>query len=1074
MGRGRRSAKGTRLGHRPGGELGSGVLGALGLELLEPRLQLSGSGLWQHLPAEMAGAEQTATLRAVAFELYDLKESAWQEFAAGVPHESTAGGKSVVLEVPNPDNVLQRFEVVETAVMHPELAAKFPEIRTYRGQGIDDPTSTIQFDATPWGFHAQVLATGGTWYIDPYFHLQTDVYASYYRTDFRIDPQVQDLELDSCFDCGCDDGHGDGLNAAPHSVADPMGPVLSFGEDGGGAADSVEQQLRTYQLAVAATGEYTAFFGGTVAGGMAAIVTAVNRVTGIYETELSVRMQLVPNNDLLVYTNSATDPYSNNSGGTMLGQNQSNIDAVIGNANYDVGHVFSTGGGGVAFLGVVGETGFKARGVTGLPNPVGDVFYVDYVAHEMGHQFGGNHTFNGDSGSCSGSNRNGATAYEPGSGTTIMAYAGICGNDNLQLNSDPYFHHESIREIRNYVTTGTGNSSATITNTGNEIPTVLAGADYVIPANTPFELTASGADLGGGSLTYSWEERDLGPQRDLSAADNGSSPLFRVWNPTSNPTRVFPRLSDLLNNTINIGEKLPSTNRTMTFRVTARDNFAGGGGTASDDMTVTSVTTGAAFAVTLWNSPANLTGGSSQTVTWNVAGTTAAPINAANVDLLWSIDGGLTFPYLLASAVPNDGSHAIAVPNIPTTQGRLKVRGSGNIFFDVNNANVAVARGNVLVAGQIANLTDAWQTITLAQWFADPIVNLGPVNFAAGDPGVVRIRNVTGNSFEVQFAEWDYLDGVHPAESVSYLVVDRGVTTLSDGKVLLADRVDVDQDFSAVPFAAAFSGTPVVLATVASAHGEETVAARLRDVADVGFSLAIQEEEANDGVHVPETVHYLAALPGSGNSSGLNYEVGLISRVTNKAFPNRLTQTFVAVPRVLAAMQTFNYADTSSVQLRRLNAKQITPFIEEEQSADSERAHGGEVVGFFAFRLNTALTESAGTKFDPSAERFFQSDPWSHDVETTSHERSIAGRPAPAMMPVYPDALSTRPERDDVARPASVWSHYRSFSSEAVQPRRPGDAPASENRESSVGSVNEKRSKTTFDLESQYGNGISR
>ena len=281
----------------------------------------------------------------------------------------------------------------------------------------------------------------------------------------------------------------------------------------GATAARAGTELRTYRLANAATGEYTAFHGGTVPLGQAAIVTAVNRVTGIYEVELAVRMILVANNSSLVYTNSGTDPYTNSDASALLSENQGNIDAIIGDANYDVGHVFSTGGGGLAGLGVVGISGQKARGETGSGSPVNDSFYVDYVAHELGHQFGGNHTFNQPDG-----NRNAGTAMEPGSGSTIQAYAGLFGPDDLQPNSDPYFHSISFDEMFGYVSTGAGNAAAVITATGNNVPTVNAGNDYTIPAGTPFALSAYGDDADVGDvLTYNWEQRDLGPAMDLSA-----------------------------------------------------------------------------------------------------------------------------------------------------------------------------------------------------------------------------------------------------------------------------------------------------------------------------------------------------------------------------------------------------------------------------------------------------------------------------------------------------------------------------------------------------------------------------
>ena len=557
-----------------------------------------------------------------------------------------------------------------------------------------------------------VLSNEGTVYIDPWSESDTAHAVSYFKRDYR-------RQDGTGFRCEFDASDPDLVDAslADHLDVEPQGVTL-HGDN-----------LRTYRLALAANVEYSTFHGGTTVSVHNALVVAVNRVNTVYERDLAVHLDLVANNDLLIFL-VEPDPYTNNNGSAMLTQNVTTLNSVIGLANYDVGHVFSTGGGGVAGLGVVCGAN-KARGVTGLPTPTGDPFYIDYVAHEMGHQFRGNHTFNGTTSNCGGGNRNAATAWEPGSGSTVMAYAGICGAENLQPNSDDLFHVGNlINEMQPFVTTGNGSLCGVSTPTGNTAPTVNGGADITIPANTPFSLTASATDPNSPVLSYVWEEMDLGTAAPPNT-DDGSRPIFRTFNVLSSPTRTFPKLADILSGaaTPAFGEAWPTANRTMNFRVTVRDNFAGGGASTADLVQVTVVAAAGPFTITAPNTAVSWTGGATEAVTWNVAGTTAPPISAANVSISMSTDGGTTFPVVLAASTPNDGSENIVVPNLPTTTARVRVQAVGNSFFDINNANVTVVAGtgpgasiaDVSVTEGNTGLTNALFPVTLTAVSAVPV-----------------------------------------------------------------------------------------------------------------------------------------------------------------------------------------------------------------------------------------------------------------------------------------------------------------------------------------------------------------
>ncbi|MEX0794812.1 MAG: reprolysin-like metallopeptidase [Pirellulaceae bacterium] len=655
-----------------------------GLENLEPRVLLA-ADLWQTLAsAPVSPTDAQRTVQAEDYRPLSLDTSGMRDLLTNVPLEfSGQNGKQI--ELPRPDGTFETFAIYETQVMAPELAAQFSEIQTFAGYSLDNPGSNLRMDMTPQGFHAQVLTAGGSYYIDPYYHLEDQIYTSY----FRSDAEISEINLEA-MRTGAEnlqDHHGDEDHLGGGSYQPKMGPQASPAGDSDMEGESVllgrsGELLRTYRIAIAATGEYTQYHGGTVVNGLAAITTALNRVNAVYENELAIRFELVANNDEIVYTDPAADPYNNLDTFAMLEQNHDNLEAVIGLDNFDIGHVFSTSDGGVAALGSVGDEDFKGQGVTGLPQPIGDPFYVDYVAHEIGHQFAAWHTF----AYCGGPGVGGIT-IEPGSGVTIMAYAGLCGPDDLQLNSIPQFHAASFDQIINFVDNvipGVG----TTQNTLNSVPTVDAGGDHYIPANTPFALTASGSDANNDTLSYSWEQMDVYADattaQQVVAGDVGEGPIFRVFDHTTNPTRTFPQLPDLINHTDTFGNALPTTERDLNFRVTVRDNRFGAGGVNTDDMLLTVVDTGATFQLTSLNTFQFLSGGSQQLLTWDVAGTDQGLIDTQNVRITMSTDGGYTYPTTVLNSTDNDGSQIITIPNIATNEARFRIEGIGNVFFNIS------------------------------------------------------------------------------------------------------------------------------------------------------------------------------------------------------------------------------------------------------------------------------------------------------------------------------------------------------------------------------------------------------
>ncbi len=624
---------------------------------------------------------------------YELDINKLKKYLLNAPHEDLliAERSNLILEIPFPDGSFKKFRVAESPIIHPDLAAKYPEIKTFAVRGFDDPYASGRIDYTYQGFHAMIQTLEGTLFIDPYNQQTQNHYLVYWRHDFVTD---------KVFNCLVNEvtniHHEYETSEKTHSNR-AVGPVQ-----------------RKYRLAVCTTVEYTNFHGGTVAGALSAVNTTVNRVNVSLNRDFAIRFELVPNNDTLIFTGStSSDPFNNSSASQMIDACNTTCNNRIGSANYDIGHVFATAGAGLAGLKVI-CTSNKGRGVTGIAQPVGDPFDIDYVAHEMGHQLAGNHTFN----NCAGNGSTSAPAYEPGGGVTIMAYAGICNiSTNIAQNSIDIYHNGSFFEIAGntlQLSGQTGWNCAQKINTGNNAPEIDSATDgFTIPISTPFELTAVASDLDGDSLTYCWEQIDAGPVSSLTSP-SGTAPLFRSWLPTSNPTRVFPRLLELLQNTTPKGERLPTYTREMNFAVTVRDNRSNGGGSDYYRVKVFANASAGPFAVTSPNTNITWKTGTIDTVKWNVANSTASPVNCQNVNIKLSIDGGYTYPYTLVSNTPNDGIEAVMIPTnitgLPKTTCRVRVEAADNIFFDISNVNFRIEQGQTTSNQEILGI-EKWVTV---------------------------------------------------------------------------------------------------------------------------------------------------------------------------------------------------------------------------------------------------------------------------------------------------------------------------------------------------------------------------
>lgn len=642
------------------------------------------------------------------FKLFDLNFTPLRnEVFKAVGNKSA---HSTIISLPNADGQIEQFEIIEASNFEPALQARFPEIRAFSGKGITDKYATLKLSISPQGIQAMVFRTGKeNEFIEPYSADHT-VYTVFKKQPKTLPWKCSTPEQKMATDIG---------SRLPDVTARSTG------------------DMKTLRLAQSVTAEYSNYFGATSASQVSLVLAAVNatltRCNGVYEKDLAIHLNLISAATNVFYYNPATDPYSDASsgaGGAWNGELQSTLTSVIGAANYDIGHLFgaSGGGGNAGCIGCICVDNSKGSGFTSPADniPQGDNFDIDFVVHEVGHQLGANHTF-------SMSNEGIGVNVEPGSGITIMGYAGIT-NQDIAPHSIDIYHAVTIGQIQANLSSKTCPITTSIAG-NNATPVVNAGGNFTIPISTPFALTGSATDANAGDvLTYCWEQKDNASSsqtgaNSVASPTKASGPNWISFAPVTSPTKYFPKMATILAGGLVSGplpggdagantEALSSVSRTLAFRLTVRDNAPYSstapvtiGQTNFADMTVTVTNSSGPFSVTVPNTAVSWAGNSSQAITWSVANTTTAPVSCANVKISISTNGGNTFSTLVAST-PNDGSQVVIIPNTPTTTARIKVEAVGNIFFDISNTNFTITSGSSCISP--AGLTASAITTTSA------------------------------------------------------------------------------------------------------------------------------------------------------------------------------------------------------------------------------------------------------------------------------------------------------------------------------------------------------------------------
>lgn len=618
--------------------------------------------LWTPVEKHLVAKEKVANLK--TYQLFQLNKSLFLEKA--IPAFSTSRQSRLPITIAFPIHTLSTIDLVASPIIADELNSKYPSIQSYQISSKENATLYGRISWTAKGFYGHLVDDTESFFIEnAEFAGEEAVYLVYRASDIIAN-------TDQRLSCG---------NPALKTIEQANNQIQ---------LDTISNtDLKTFRIAITATEQFTNATGGTVESSLSAIVNSLTSLNVIYERDAGIRFLLHENNDQLIFTDSLPAPFEDaRSAFELLTSNTGLLDSLLGQDSYDIGHVFAaecTGGvSGVAFLASVCSMETKARGVSCIfDESIPDFRRTLY--HEVGHQLGANHTWSNCGQPVNESQRNASTAVEPGGGSTIMSYGGVCGPFNVVGVPQDNLHGISIQEIQRAFASDTITCFQQIPTENTQPIVSVRKSGFSIPIATPFELSVDAFDAENTSLTYSWEQFDTGAVSEIGFPIE-SAPSFVAFRPSREPTRIFPRATTIILNKVTSGEVLPDTTRQLTFGVTVRDNQAGGGGTAFAKVAFMATAEAGPFLV-LQPDSANIEYeiGDSILVQWDVANTTAEPVNCTNVDIYLSFNNGQDFPKLLAAGVPNNGEIMVVLPDTTTNRARIKIKCADNIFFDMSN-----------------------------------------------------------------------------------------------------------------------------------------------------------------------------------------------------------------------------------------------------------------------------------------------------------------------------------------------------------------------------------------------------